>query len=101
VNILGALVGSTGGAVIARSAIGSIIKTVPGIGAVVGALIAGPAIAAGSTYAVGKVFVHHFEAGGTLLNFNPDKMRAYYASQFQEGQKFAASEAARKSPKTT
>jgi uncharacterized protein (DUF697 family) len=35
-----------------------------------------------STYAVGKVFILHFESGGTLLTFDANKMREYYAEQF-------------------
>ena len=38
-----------------------------------------------STYAVGKVFIQHFESGGTILTFNPDKVRDYYAQQFETG----------------
>ncbi len=38
-----------------------------------------------STYALGKVFIQHFEMGGTLLNFNPDQVKAYYAEMFDEG----------------
>ena len=38
-----------------------------------------------STYAVGKVFIQHFESGGTLLTFDPDKVKAYYAQQFETG----------------
>jgi uncharacterized protein (DUF697 family) len=86
-NIIGALVGTAGGSFVARSVMASIVKTVPGAGALVGAIIAGPAVAGAATYAVGKVFLHHFETGGTLLDLNPAKMRAYYRSQFQEGQK--------------
>ena len=41
-------------------------------------VIALPGLAFASTYAIGKVFVLHFEAGGTLLDFDPLKMRAHF-----------------------
>lgn len=38
-----------------------------------------------STYAIGKVFILHFESGGTFLNFDPQQVRGYYADQFENG----------------
>lgn len=60
----------------------SAFKFVPGIGQVVGVL-AVPALAAASTIAIGRVFLEHFEAGGTLLDFDPEKMRAWYMKEFE------------------
>jgi uncharacterized protein (DUF697 family) len=40
-----------------------------------------------STYAIGKVFVQHFESGGTFLTFDPKRVRDYYAQQFEKGKK--------------
>ena len=69
----------------------SLLKAVPLIGWATGAatmsLLGGAA-----TYAIGKVFTAHFEAGGNLLNFDPEAMREYFAQQFEEG-KTVASEA--------
>jgi hypothetical protein len=44
-----------------------------------------PGVAGAATYAVGKVFIQHFESGGTLLNFNPDSVRDYYKQELQKG----------------
>jgi len=44
-----------------------------------------PAINAAISYAVGRVFIQHFEAGGTFLDFDPKKVRAYFEAQFREG----------------
>jgi len=33
---------------------------------------------AASTYALGKVFVQHFESGGTFLSFKPEKLREHF-----------------------
>ncbi len=45
------------------------LKLLPGIGAAA-TFFASPALAAATTYAVGRVFVQHFETGGTLLTFD-------------------------------
>jgi uncharacterized protein (DUF697 family) len=60
----------------------SAFKFVPGLGQIAGVL-AVPALAAASTIAVGRVFLEHFEAGGTLLDFNPEEMREYYLREFE------------------
>ncbi|MDM8561289.1 DUF697 domain-containing protein [Candidatus Parabeggiatoa sp. HSG14] len=38
-----------------------------------------------ATNAVGKVFIQHFESGGTFLTFEPQKVADYYAQQFEIG----------------
>ena len=48
-----------------------------------------PVLAGAATYAVGKVFIQHFESGGTFLNFNPESVRGYYEAMFKEGQSVA------------
>ncbi len=92
-SLLGALLGSGIPSLGAESMI-SFIKTVPIVGQTVGSLTM-PAIAGASTYAVGKVFVQHFASGGTFLNFDPEKVREYYAKMFTQGK--AATEELNKS----
>lgn len=36
------------------------------------------------TYATGKVFIQHFEAGGTFLNFKPEEVKAYFREQYRD-----------------
>lgn len=48
-----------------------------------------PVFSGASTYAIGKVFIQHFESGGTFLTFDPEKVRTYFAEQMQEGQAIA------------
>ena len=91
-NILWPLVGSLGVVPMGVGMLSSAIKMIPGIGHVVSALSV-PVIAAAITYATGKIFTAHFEAGGTLLDFDPKKMEEYYKKLFEEG-KIAAKEAA-------
>lgn len=52
----------------------STLKIIPGLGAVAGGISLG-ALGAAATYAIGKVFVNHFEGGGTLANFDVDKVK--------------------------
>ncbi len=38
-----------------------------------------------STRAIGKVFIQHFESGGSFLTFDPEQVRKYYFEQFEKG----------------
>ncbi len=63
--------------------LGSLLKVMPGVGTLAGASLM-PAATGASTYALGKVFVRHFESGGNLLDFDPKKMRGYFEEQLAE-----------------
>ena len=76
-SLIGSLVGSVG-------TIGG-IKAIPGVGSVLGGVTVSFSAAA-ATYAIGKVFAQHFAQGGTLLDFDPVKSRAYFQEQFIEGE---------------
>jgi len=39
-----------------------------------------PAFGAGMSWAVGRIFMQHFASGGTFLDFDPDKVRAFFKS---------------------
>ena len=84
-SLIGALIGTLQTGLLA----GSVLKLIPGIG-LAGGVISTAAIAGAMTYAIGKVFVMHFETGGTLFDFNPAKMQAYFADQYQEGRTLTA-----------
>ncbi|MCA9539713.1 MAG: DUF697 domain-containing protein [Myxococcales bacterium] len=79
-SLISALVG--GGAPISLGA--SLGKLVPGYGQFVSP-ITGGLLGGASTYAVGQVFLQHFESGGTFLTFDPEKVRAHYASELEKG----------------
>ena len=87
-SVLGALVGGVGAAGLAHGSFGSMVKAIPGVGLLFG-LVAMPTMSGATTYAVGKVFHLHFSSGGTMLNFDVEKMRRYYEQQLQEGVKVA------------
>lgn len=87
-NVVASLVGSIGSAAVGRGIFCSVLKAVPVIGTI-GGLISVPIVAGASTYALGKVFVSHFESGGTLLDFNPEPVREFFEAKFREGQQVA------------
>lgn len=75
---------SGAGAVVAMTGLSSLAKAVPFLGSVAGA--AGvSATAAAVTYATGKVFIHHFEVGGTLGDFDPVKFKELFKAKIKEG----------------
>lgn len=66
---------------VAPLASASLVKLIPVVGWLVGG-VSSLAFAGASTHAVGKVFVQHFESGGTFLTLDPDKVMDYYREQF-------------------
>lgn len=88
-NIISPLVGAAVPGILGVPLAASVIKFIPVIGMTVGVLSM-PIVAGASTYALGKVFLQHFASGGTFLTFNPEKVKAYYAEMFKEGQQVAA-----------
>ena len=65
------------------ASLGSLLKLVPLVGPIAG-IAATPGLYSAATYAVGRVFVTHFEAGGTFLDFDPRKTRAHFISEFEK-----------------
>jgi uncharacterized protein (DUF697 family) len=70
-------------------ALASMIKFIPLIGQTTGAVTM-PVISGASTYAIYKVFVRHFESGGTFLDLDSSRVKAYFAEQFNKGKKVAS-----------
>lgn len=85
---ISSLIGGTVALSVSRVA-SSAVKAIPGIGSVIGTL-AMPTISGGTTYALGKVFIQHFESGGTFLTFDAAKVRDYFEEQFNEGKTVVA-----------
>ncbi len=69
---------------VARFMANRVFTKIPVIGPVM-KVITYPWLASAATYAVGKVFIHHYELGGTLLDFQPEKTRAYLEQLYKEG----------------
>jgi uncharacterized protein (DUF697 family) len=68
------------------SVVASLIKFIPIIGQTTGAVTM-PVAAGAATYAIYKVFVQHFESGGTFLDMDPAKVKSYFSEQFERGKK--------------
>ena len=88
-NIIAALVGSFGTGFLGTGVAASLLRYVPVIGPLSGAL-ALPVVAGASTYGLAKVFVMHFESGGTLLDLDPEKTKRYFQEKVKEGMKVAS-----------
>ncbi|RLA49277.1 MAG: hypothetical protein DRR42_15765 [Gammaproteobacteria bacterium] len=58
----------------------------PAAAPVVG-VVTRPLFSTAMMYAMGKIFIQHFESGGTFLTFDPEKVREHYAGLFEEGKK--------------
>lgn len=83
-GILFSLVGSLGSMTVGAGLVLSAIKFVPAL-TLTASAFALPACSAAFTYAVGRVFIMHFEAGGNVLNFDADAMHQYFKDFYQEG----------------
>ncbi len=69
------------------------LKAVPGLGSV-GAGVAMTVLWAGATWALGLVFIEHFESGGTLFSFDPERNGTTFGHRMRE----AAQSASRRAP---
>lgn len=87
--ILTSLLGSVLPSGLAHGSATRLLKHIPFVGPVLGgfsmSLFSGAA-----TYAVGRLFVNHFESGGNLLSFDLSKKAAEIQAAFKEGEKVAA-----------
>lgn len=88
-NVVASLVGGVAGYGVGITVASSLTKIIPGVGWMLG-MVSLPVIAGGSTYAVGSVFVKHYEEGGDIFNLSTEAMRNFYKQQFEKGKALAA-----------
>jgi len=86
--VIAALLGFIVPESLSRGLMGSLLKAIPIIGPIAGGLSM-PLFTGASTYAIGNLFIRHFESGGTLLNMDPQKMREHFKEEFENGKKVA------------
>ena len=93
-NVGKAAIAALGGFVVPHAAayrtVGSVLKHVPLVGVLAGA----PAMALFSgayAWALGNLFVQHFESGGTLLTFNAEQLKEHFRRLFAQGCKVVSS----------
>ena len=65
----------------AQAVVGSTAKLIPGLGSIVGS-VSMAAFGSAATFAIGKVFVGHFEKGGTLCSFGEAAVQADLKKEF-------------------
>jgi uncharacterized protein (DUF697 family) len=81
-NVVAGLMGSILPQTLAAGSVGSLLKAVPLVGGALG-LLSMPGFSSAATYAIGQVFIKHMESGGTLLDFNVEKMREHFIDEFE------------------
>ncbi|MBV9488736.1 MAG: DUF697 domain-containing protein [Verrucomicrobia bacterium] len=88
-SLLASLLAGLGAPTLGMALTVSLVKSVPVVGGL-SAVVAVPALSGAFTYAVGKVFLQHFAAGGTFLDFDPKRVRQHFAREFHEGKLVAS-----------
>ena len=66
----------------------SLLKVIPVVGTIVGGLTVAVFNGA-STFALGQVFKRHFGSGGTILDFDTERLTKLYKEQFEKGKQVA------------
>ena len=82
--IIASLLGALGYDFAVRLIAGALFKSIPVLGFVAG-MATMPLMGAASTYAVAKIFIQHFESGGTFLNFDTQEAKKYFSQYYKEG----------------
>ncbi len=86
-NDIKAIVSSLTGSGLARLG-AQAVKFIPGVGSVWGGITMS-VLSGATTYAIGQVFKKHFEKGGTVLDFDVERLRKMYDDLFEKGKKEA------------
>lgn len=84
-SLVSALIGSVAPAAVAGG-VASLVKMIPIIGSVVGAFSMS-ALAGASTWALGKLFIQHFERGGTIYDLDTENLKENFQNLFKEGKR--------------
>jgi uncharacterized protein (DUF697 family) len=82
-KLVGSLLSGLGSVALGSLAVVSLIKFIPAVGMALGGLGV-PVFAGAFTYATGKVFMMHFESGGTILDFDPQAVRSHFRAEFEK-----------------
>jgi uncharacterized protein (DUF697 family) len=84
-NLIGSLTGGLAASTLSP-VVGSMLKFIPVVG-YAAAVATMPALSGAATWAVGRVFLMHFESDGTLLDFDPASYRKHLDDMIKEGKK--------------
>lgn len=80
-SIVAALSGTIATDSLRRGLFNNTIKSIPFVGII--GRVSTPIYAGTATYAMGKLFIQHFETGGTFLNFDPQKAKESFLDLFK------------------
>lgn len=83
-SLVASLLGGVISTQTAMETVMSLSKLIP-VGGLVTGMVTMSLFGGAATYAVGKVFIQHFESGGTFLDLDPTKVREYFAAEFEKG----------------
>ena len=89
--VISSFLGGCGTVSISGRVIWGLSTAIP-VAAPVISIVTTPIIGAATTYAIGHLFIQHFESGGTFLNFDPEKVKGHYAELFAQGKEELAKE---------
>jgi uncharacterized protein (DUF697 family) len=81
-SIIATLLGTATYESLGRGLLARTIKMIPILGYI--GMLSMPIFASTTTYAMGKLFIQHFESGGTMLNFDPHKAKESFLDLFKK-----------------
>jgi uncharacterized protein (DUF697 family) len=87
-NTIAALLSGATARTFASGTIGSSLKAIPIAGTILGA-VSMPFFGSASAYALGMVFINHFENGGTFIDLDGDAFKENFKVMFKKGRKAA------------
>lgn len=82
-SIVAGLLGGIAPTQMAAGGLGHLLRSVPLVGQAFGFLTVS-LFASAATWAVGRVFIQHFESEGTFLNFDPAKAKRMVQDEFEK-----------------
>jgi uncharacterized protein (DUF697 family) len=94
-TVVATMLGMLAPSYVGGSLIGSSLKLIPGGGTLLGSASVA-ALSSAATYAIGKIFIRHFEKGGTINNFSAESIQEELKEEFA-----TASERAESKKKST
>jgi uncharacterized protein (DUF697 family) len=85
-SIIGALVGGYTATALGNGIGMRIARSIPFVGGIASIIVV-PAFAAASTWALGQIFILHFESGGSFADFDPTLAKDSYNELVKKGEK--------------
>lgn len=86
-NQIKSWIGALSGSILSRLT-ANVLKFIPVYGSIIGG-VSMAILSGASTYAIGQVFIKHFESGGTFLDFDVEDFKTFYEEQFEKGKSYA------------